>query len=282
MAMMFEPGDKIALKATGEEGIVVKLLDKKMAEITIGKTTFIVFEKDIEHPYFNWFANKTIIENKKPKVYIDTIAKESQRNTTMSAHGMHIVLFPVYKNLAVDDAIEKVKVYISNNQVNGFNFSYFFEAMDGTNFELASEVLPKNDFYVHDISYEHLATNPYFELNFSEVIKEVSNKPLFVHEQQFSIKPIKLLQLINEMHEQGKPFLSFFCFNTTPHLATPANKIEVKPHQINTPKPKKEVVAIKQILPLPTAAKATIINKPKLVEHYFTNPHEVDLHINFL
>jgi hypothetical protein len=56
--MKFEPGDKIAIKKTAEEGVVVSILDKKMVVIAINGIEFPVFESEIEHPYFNWFTDK--------------------------------------------------------------------------------------------------------------------------------------------------------------------------------------------------------------------------------
>ena len=51
--MKFETGDKIAIKKTAEEGIVISILDKKMVVIAINGIEFPVFESEIEHPYFN-------------------------------------------------------------------------------------------------------------------------------------------------------------------------------------------------------------------------------------
>ncbi len=281
--MMFEPGDAIALKKTAEEGVVVKLLAKKMVLIKINNTEFPVFENEIEHPYFNWFTKKTIVLPKKEKVYIEQIAKENVRTTQVSTAGMHLVLIPVYRNIAIDDTIDKVKIYVSNNQIQPFNFSYYYEGKNGENFEISSEVLPRCDFYVHDITYEQLASNPYWELSFTEIITTFTNKEVFTHEEQLVLKPKKLLAVLEDLHQNNKPFITFLLFNNTPHLQH-APIAEVKAYN-----PAQPIVQAKQ-----KAKEKTILDVPKATTpqpvfvdktnwtSIFANPFEIDLHIEKL
>jgi hypothetical protein len=277
--MKFEPGDKVALKKTAEEGIVISILDKKMVVIAINGIEFPVFESEIEHPYFNWFTDKKFITKKADKVYIDNIPKEKHKTANLASFGMHLVMMPVYKNISDDDVIEKVKVYISNNQAQAYGFHYYFASLDGETFTINSEVAAYSDFYLHDISYEHLATNPYFEFSCAEIISNIQSS-INQFQTEFSIKPKKLFSLLQEMHFANKPFFTHFLFNTQPHLAN-AVQADVTPW---APKQQKTVFEPKNntantektILPVPKP----IIVKPEFsIEQYFTNPYEIDLHI---
>jgi hypothetical protein len=280
--MKFEPGDKIALKSSAEEGIFVREMDKKMVLISINNTEFPVFATEIEHPYYNWFTDKKFKTTKHDKVFIDNIPKEKQ--IIISNLGMHLVFVPVYKNIIDDDVIEKVKVYLSNNQPMAYGFHYTFESKDGENFKLQSEVASNADFYIHDISYEHLATNPLFDINCAEVISNITSS-IFQYQDQFSIKPKKIFSLIQEMHLKNVPFFSLGLFNTSSQSQTNAEPVQVTPWQpksaANFDKPSKQTTqpTEKVIVPVPAA-------KPKLpeiqIEHYFTNPFEIDLHIEKL
>jgi Smr domain len=279
--MKFESGDKIALKATGEEGIFVKEIDKKMVLISINKTEFPVFATEIEHPYFNWFTDKNFKLQKPDKIFIDNVPKE-KKVILPNFFGMHLVFMPVYKNISDDNIIEKVKVYLSNNQIQAYNFYYYFESKERESFKIQSEVTAQSDFYLHDISYEQLATNPFFEINCAEIINTISTN-LHQYDDRFSIKPKKIFSLIEDMHLKNLPFFSQLLFNTS----VPTNKaVEVlqvtpwQPKKVSSFEKSTKIEHLeKTILPVPAS-------KPQLpdiqIEHYFTNPFEIDLHIEKL
>jgi Smr domain len=280
--MKFSPGDKIALKSNAEEGIFVRSIDAKMVMISINNTEFPVFEAEIEHPYFNWFTSAAFKKPKQEKKFIDNIPKQKEKQITVVSHGMHLIFMPVYKNTS-DDAIEKVKVYISNQQVQAYSFHYYFESKAGETFKIDSEVASQSDFYVHDISYEDLATNPLFDIKCAAIVSNYTSS-INQYQQQFTIKPKKIFSLIQQMHIDNKPFFAEFLFNEAPELSI-LEKKEVKPW---TP-PKSSIIPAKiqqkisptekEILPVP-AEKQKL---PQLhIEEYFTNPFKIDLHIENL
>jgi hypothetical protein len=280
--MKFSEGDKIALKSTAEEGEFVRVVDKKMVLIRINGTEFPVFASDIEHPYYNWFTDKKkSFLASSPKVYIDNIAAEKNKTANMGSLGMHLVFLPVYKNIVDDDIIEKVKVYLSNNQSKSYSFHYNFESKDGETFSINSEVNAYSDFYIHDISYEHLATNPLFALNCAEIISNITSS-VFQFQEKFSIKPKKIFEAIQNMHANNNAFFLHYLFNTHPQEQTQIPLSTVKAWQapvakiVANPKPKQSE---KEIVPVPAVVPDKII-APK---HFETeNPFEIDLHIEKL
>jgi Smr domain len=282
--MKFQSGDKIALKSNAEEGVFVRVIDAKMVMISINNTEFPVFESEIEHPYFNWFTSAAFKKPKSEKKYIDNIPKEKQKGIPMVSQGMQLVFMPVYKNMADDDVIEKVKIYLSNQQAQAYSFHYYFESKDGENFRIDSEVASFTDFYLHDISYEHLATNPLFDISCAAIISNITSS-INQYQEQFTIKPKKIFNYVQQMHMANQAFFAQLLFNEAPPLAI-IEPIVVKPWappaaaSIIPKKIEQKISATeKVILPVP-AEKQKL---PELaIETYFTNPFEIDLHIENL
>jgi Smr domain len=277
--MKFSPGDKIALKATAEEGVFVRSMDKKMVMISINNTEFPVFETEIEHPYFNWFTDKNFLPQKTEKIFVDNIAKEKNKSLPMSSMGMHLVFMPVYKNILYEDVVEKVKVYLSNNQAQGYGFHYYFESKSGETFTFHSEVAAHSDFYIHDIAYEDLATNPLFDISCAEIISNITSG-LNQYQEKFTIKPKKIFELILQMHQQEKAFFVHYLFNSAPELAI-AEEHHVTPWSPAIKQmPKKPVAETEKTI---IAAPAPLAKPMQLsIDQYFSNPFEIDLHIEKL
>ena len=57
--MKFSIGDKIVLKRTDEEGIVVGFIGKDMLEVEVNGTHFPVYMDEVDHPYLKWFTEKS-------------------------------------------------------------------------------------------------------------------------------------------------------------------------------------------------------------------------------
>ncbi len=252
--MKFEPGDTIAIKATAEEGKVVRIMDKNMVMIQVNNTEFPVYATEIEHPYFNWFVNKKYAAPAAKKVFVDNVPKEKPNPVnTRAGAGMQLLFLPVYKNILDEDIIEKVKIIISNHQPQSYSFQYQFADKTGETFSIQSEVGAFAEFYVHDITYEQLATNPYFFISCAEIISNIAST-IFQYQEEITIKPKKLFAIISYMHQKNNPFFSQFLFNASPNpIVMP--EIVVTPY--SPPKqsvlpPKQQVFSVeKQILPVP-------------------------------
>jgi hypothetical protein len=291
--MRFEIGDTVRVKNTGEEGKVIAYLEKNLLQINIDNVEFPIFENEVEHPYLNWFLNKKVAQNK-PSTNNDL--KLLQKNTEAKvASGLKLIFVPSYKPLAHDEAIEKVKVYLSNKMYQGFAFNYFFESKTHEKFELDSEANSFQDFYLHDISYENLATNPYFEITCAEIIQDSKNE-IKNYSDSFTIKPKKLFVLINEMLLKNEGFFSITLIENNDYQFQQEFSIE-KPKQIEVVKnepefifeEKKHKTDIKKIeIPKPEKIIPIISEEEKIefksinVRKLFINETTIDLHIEKL
>ncbi|MFM2387130.1 MAG: hypothetical protein RL660_1887 [Bacteroidota bacterium] len=283
--MKFQVGDPIIVLKTKEEGRVIDILDKGMLAVMVGGVTFPIFSEEVDHPYLYWFLDK----NKKATLTktshgIETAPRQIKAKTedysrTQYPRGLKLIFVPVYKNNAFDDVIEKTKIYLSNNLDQRFSFNYFFESRDGERFEINSELMPYQDFYVHDVHYEQLATNPYFEIRGSEIVDDIVST-ISNFQESIYIKPKKLLAILNNMHEQNHAYFDF----TLIHVETLKTEVPVRPHYPKLDKPAtKKPVSKKAVAPEPKTAEEELIEQVLPYEpdwdDLFVSEFEVDLHI---
>jgi hypothetical protein len=282
--MKFQIGDPVIVLKTKEEGKVVELLSKDMLSIQVGSTTFPIFINELDHPYLYWFLDKNKQATQTTTKHgIDTspiqvrARVEGNNNASKYPKGLKIIFIPYYKTKDFDSSIDKVRVYLSNNLNQAFSFSYYFESRDGAKFEIKSELLPFQDFYVHDVSYEHLATNPYFNIIGSEIVDDIiSTISNFDH--HLKIKPKQLLAILQQMEEKELPYFSFDIIE----VETIITEVPIKPYlgkpvaaeKENTSKlaeiSKKDVELEEELAALPF--------EPDW-DNLFISKYEVDLHI---
>src|SRR6266852_5696278 len=69
--MKYEPGDKILVLLTNEEGKVVEIMNEKMVMIEVKGVRFPAYTDQIDFPYFKMFTEKKL--QPKKKVFIDQV-----------------------------------------------------------------------------------------------------------------------------------------------------------------------------------------------------------------
>jgi hypothetical protein len=294
--MRYQIGDLVRVKNTGEEGKVIKDHGHNMLLINIDGVEFPIFENEVEHPYLNWFLEKKLKPHTQPKHTNDALLSNVPKQAKL-ASGLKLTMVPQYKKND-DEIIEKVKVFLSNDMHQAFAFNYYFESKSKTKFDMASEVRPFENFYIHDISYEDLATNPYFELSCAEIVASITST-INNYSDAFTIKPKKLFEMVQTMHQLNEGFLKIDLITDDEHLQKTV-QVPIMPvlQNASTQEPdfsKNEVDAftLKQIKKEAKKASKPILEKPisiispeeKVafktinVKALFTNPFEIDLHI---
>ena len=169
--MKFQVGDKVLLIHSNEEGEVIDIINKKMVTVDVGGVQFPVYTDQIEYPYFKRFTEKKPVPPPQKK-YIDDLKKEkgsSLKNYKVDA-GIWISFLPVFdKDVFDDDVVEYFRIYLLNNTDTAFKFDYHLRYTGDSEFNLKNELLPYNDFYIHDVAFEKLNDAPRFDFDFSLV-----------------------------------------------------------------------------------------------------------------
>lgn len=211
--MKFEPGDKIIVRLTEEEGKVVEIMNEKMVMIEVKGARFPAYTDQIDFPYLKMFTEKRKAEKK--KVFIDNVQKEKAAPRKKEGDGVKLSFFPVFdKDVFDDDVVEKFKLYLVNQDEIAYTFAYNLMIGGENHFQLKNTIGPVTDFYLHDVPFEDLSDNPRFDFEFS--LKEPDKKKAPYYEASLKLKGKQLFKKIEEVQLKNEPGFSYSLFEAYP------------------------------------------------------------------
>lgn len=216
--MKYQIGDTVLLIHSNEEGQIIEIINNKMVMVDVNGTKFPVYLDQIDFPYFKRFSQKKM-EYKKPKEYIDNIKKEKANAKYKVGEGVWLALLPMFdKDVFDDDIVEKLRLYLVNQTENALSFTYELSFAGVHDFELSNEVLPLNDFYLHDIAFEKLNDSPkcWFEFSLSKPDK----KKAAYYETFLKLKAKQVFQKVEEMKLRQEASFSYQLFEKYPDKIT--------------------------------------------------------------
>ncbi|MER3499303.1 MAG: hypothetical protein C4308_12070 [Chitinophagaceae bacterium] len=210
--MKFEIGDKIILLHSNEEGEVIDIINDKMVMVDVNGVKFPAYTDQIDFPYFRQFTQKKSV--KKEKKYIDDVRKEKDPPTKI-ADGVWLSFLPISDmDEFGDEVIETLKIHLVNRTELAYKFIYNVKYFGDPEFELKNEILPFQDFYLHDIPFEDLNDNPTFEFDFS-LLQPEKNKADH-YEASLKLKPKQLFAKFEEIRLKGEATFSHRLFEAYP------------------------------------------------------------------
>jgi len=214
--MKYQPGDKIIVLLTDEEGKVVEIMNEKMVMIEVKGVRFPAYMDQIDFPYFKMFTEKRKAE--KRKVFIDNVQKEKATPKVKEGNGMLLSFMPVFdKDIFDDDVVEKFKLYLVNQDERAYTFNYNLRIGGESDFQLKNTIEPLSDFYLHDVKFEDLSDSPKFDFEFG--LKEPDKKKAPFYESSLKLKAKQLFKKIEEIQLKNEPGFSYSLFDDYPDKA---------------------------------------------------------------
>lgn len=211
--MKYQPGDKIIVLLTEEEGKVLEIMTEKMVLIEVKGVKFPAYTDQIDFPYFKMFSEKRKAEKK--KVFIDQVQKEKATAKVKEGNGIMLSFIPVFdKDIFDDDIVEKFKLYLVNQNETAYTFSYNLMIGGESNFQLKNIIEPLSDFYLHDVKFEDLSDSPRFEFEFA--LKEPDKKKALYYESSLKLKAKQLFKKIEEIQLKNEPGFSYILMEDYP------------------------------------------------------------------
>ena len=211
--MKYEPGDKIIVLFTGEEGSVVEIMNEKMVMIEVKGVRFPAYMDQIDFPYFKLFTEKKV--QPKKKLFIDDLRPEKPGPKLKTGEGMGLSLFPIFnRDIFDDEVVEKFKLYLINQDELAYGFKYNLMIGGASDFQLQNCIEPHSDFYLHDVYFEAMSDNPRFDFEFS--LKEPDKKKALYYESSLKIKARQLFKKIEEIRLKNEPSFSYRLFDQYP------------------------------------------------------------------
>ncbi len=211
--MKYQPGDKIIVLLTDEEGKVVEIMNEKMVMIEVKGVKFPAYMDQIDFPYFKMFTEKRKADKK--KVFIDQVQKEKATPKVKEGNGVRISFLPVFdKDIFDDDIVEKFKIYLVNLNETAYTFNYNLMIGGTSDFQLKNTIEPLSDFYLHDVKFEDLSDGPRFDLEFA--LKDPDKKKTPYYETSLKLKAKQLFKKIEEIQLKNEPSFSYLLFDDYP------------------------------------------------------------------
>ena len=211
--MKYQPGDKIIVLLTDEEGKVVEIMNEKMVMIEVKGVQFPAYMDQIDFPYFKMFSEKR--KEEKRKVFIDNVQKEKEVPKQKEGNGVKLSFFPVFdKDIFDDDVVEKFKIYLVNQNETAYTFIYNLMIGGESDFQLKNIIEPLSDFYIHDVKFEDLSDSPRFDFEFA--LKEADKKKAPYYESSLKLKAKQLFKKIEEIQLKNEPNFSYMLFENYP------------------------------------------------------------------
>ncbi len=211
--MMYELGDSIVVKQTNEDGKVVEIINDKIVLIEVRGVRFPAYTDQVEYPYFKMFTQKRLPEKK--KIYVDDIRKEKPAAKVKTSDGVHLQFIPIVeKDVFGDDVVDKLKIYLVNENEEGYLFDYNLFFGSDSHFDLKNEVRPLSEFYLHDINFEDVSDNPRFQFVFSLAVS--SKKKAAYFEAGMKVTGKKMFKRIEDLQETNDASFSYNLFLAYP------------------------------------------------------------------
>lgn len=240
------------IKKSGEEGVVVTLLDNTMVEVMVGKTTFPIYIDEIDHPYLTWFTKKNKDEQKKKVLREQIVIEKLDIKTPKVASGIHLTFMPVFHTVEMEDHVERMKIFIVNHSHYTIEFRYDVRIANETLFSFLGTIQPFTDVYLHYVDWETMQDIPRFEWS----IKETLSSQYAMHKDVLKIRSAKLFEQIALMQNQ----------NTATFQYTLLQDFDVKQQE-------KEAFKLETLIPKTKTSARSVKDIPK---------YELDLHIECL
>jgi len=213
--MKFQIGDIVLVLHSNEEGEVVDIINDKMVMLNVGGVSFPAYNDQLDFPYFKRFSEKKIFSSKKEKQFIDDIKKENVTTEKKVEDGMWLTFLPVIDTDEFgDDVVDNLKVHLENRTGTAFIFDYKLAFFGKPEFEHKSTIHPFKNFYLHDVPFEDLNDNPFFEFEFSLLIPD--KKKAEICTASLKLKPKQLFAKIEEIRTKNEASFSYRLFDIYP------------------------------------------------------------------
>ncbi len=242
--MKFEVGDKVLLLHSNETGEIVEIMNEKMVRVNVDGVEFPVFTDQIDFPYFKnfseeWKRKKELPQKK--KIYIDQIKKEKKLPPPkLFDNGVQFTFVPVYDSSQYETSIDHFKLYLTNQNNEGYHFEFNIQYKELPDFAIKNEIGAHSDFYLNNISQEEFNDIIRFRFEFS--LLRPDKKRVERLECPVKLKAKTLFQKIEEMQMKNVPSFSFNLFLKYPekppeeYFPLPDKKFTTnKPHKPSEP-----------------------------------------------
>jgi len=212
--MHFEVGDTVLLVHSGEEGVIVEILDSKTVSVRVNGTIFPVFNDQLDFPYFKRFTEKHFRKARSSRIRGEELPLEKPSTKPKDGTGVLLSFLPEYEHSGEEALIRVLKLHLINDTNQGYDFSFRLLLNRCLEIEVNNRVSAFQHFYLADLEFESLNDHPRFEFSFSLI------EPLPGKQDRFPVivrpKAKQIIRQLERLRESGGATFSHLLFRRYP------------------------------------------------------------------
>lgn len=226
--MKFQTGDKVVVKHTNDDGVVIDIINDKMVLLEVKGVRFPAYTDQLEFPYFKMFTQGKSNPVPKPKRFIDDLKVEKKKIEKRVADGVWVTFIPITDTDEFgDEVVEELKIHLVNRTEAPMHFAYELSYVGKDGFELKNDIQAFEDFYLHDIPFENLNDSPLFSFEFSLINHDKKKAPYY--ESFLKLKAKQVFSRIQELRQKGEATFSYKLFEKYPDKPEEPEKVDLQP-----------------------------------------------------
>ncbi len=223
--MKFQEGDKIVVNATGDHGVVVEWINKKMLTIDVDGIRFPVYADQIDFPYFKHFSSP---KEQKPKSKLapEPPPREKSVLKQIPRDGVWLAFFPVLdKDVFDDDIIDHFRVFLLNHTDDELIFDYALFYATQKEIELRHTVKPLEEMYLLNLPFENLNDQPRMDFDFT--LAKADKKRASHFEVSFKPRPKQIFKLSDEVLKEQKASFKINLYENFPQKPEDPDQVDM-------------------------------------------------------
>lgn len=192
--MHFDVGDTVLVRHSGEEAVVVEVLDDSRVLVRVNGTNFPVFNDELDYPYFKRFMDRSVRKASPAQVRGEDLPIEKSSRVNREETGVYLSFLPEYEHSGEEALVHTLKLHLINETAEAYQFSYKLLLKGHLEIEITHDLAPFRHFYLSDLVFESLNDRPRFEFTFSLTTPDPGKRASFTT----AVKP-RAKQIIRQL-----------------------------------------------------------------------------------
>ena len=215
--MQFAVGDTVLVKHSGEEGVVVAILDDNRVSVRVNGTSFPVFTDELEYPYFKRFMDRSREKAPSSRVRGEDLPIEKPAARNREETGVYLSFLPEYEDSGEEALVHTLKLHLLNETSRAYRFTYKLMLGGRLEIEVTNELAPFRHFYLSDLAFESLNDRPRFDFVFSLALADPAKRSSF----SVTVKPKakQVIRQLENLRRSGEATFSQLLFEAYPDKA---------------------------------------------------------------
>lgn len=217
--MKFDVGDTVLVLHSGEEGVVVEILDEETVSVKVGGIIFPAYIDQLDFPYFKRFTEGGFLKTKETMAAGENIPVEKPGKLQRNETGVFLSFLPEFDH-SPDGIVQSFKIHLMNETGTSYQFHYRLLLNQMLEIELSNTLFPFSHIYLHNLAFESFNDRPQFSFNFSLTEQD----PHKAENYDVLLKPRakQFIKKLEKLKEKQQATFSYSLFEKYPDKADKA------------------------------------------------------------